>query len=659
MGQILARHGPLRLSAPTPLTEVTTALVADSSYEIGGSVTLDSFCCIPSPPSLQLNPFVVAKLATYINLAQQVLSTLSGHVAGNLSNNATDAGFNNSTVSATGFGSVTDFSSLVALLFSLGALRDWLKLIVFGGVLETLRRLAFSLYYKAINSFWITAHFDENDSSYDWMMVWLSKQPAWTQAREVQISTRSFGLNTSAIMVAGEEDDNNLSMLSSRKLAYLPSASLTYSMWYHHRYMLITRVQAQTGYYGQKEETLQISILTRSHRVLNELLLEAKKDYMAAEESSISIYVSDINNNWRHVASRPKRNINSIILDPGISELLVDDARDFLESKTWYAARGIPFRRGYLLYGAPGSGKTSIISSIAGELGLDVYIISLSRAGLDDSSLSELISNLPEKCVALMEDIDAAFTQSLNRDAVQSTVADDDGKPPPPGVTPPPSTSRLSLSGLLNALDGVGAQEGRILYATTNKYSALDEALIRPGRLDLHIEFKLASRYQARKLFYSFYLPSDETSAKKDEEGEKNEKDEKDKDSDSGYNSNADDDADSTPSEPEPVAPAADKPVFFGTSHRQQAPKLRRKQVAKLAERFAEAIPERELSMAALQGYLMTHKIRPHHAVTEAKAWVETERAARLRKQQQAQQQAAASSAPTDPPATANSDSDS
>jgi chaperone BCS1 len=103
-------------------------------------------------------------------------------------------------------------------------------------------------------------------------------------------------------------------------------------------------------------------------------------------------------------------------LDPGIKDLLINDARDFLGSKSWYAARGIPFRRGYLLvsflnlwlalsftildvfqYGAPGSGKTSIIHSLAGELGLDVYIVSLARTGLDDTRLNELISDLPGK----------------------------------------------------------------------------------------------------------------------------------------------------------------------------------------------------------------------------------------------------------------------
>jgi chaperone BCS1 len=49
------------------------------------------------------------------------------------------------------------------------------------------------------------------------------------------------------------------------------------------------------------------------------------------------------------VASRPKRPLCSIVLDPGIKDLLIDDAREFLESKTWYNERGIPFRRGYLL----------------------------------------------------------------------------------------------------------------------------------------------------------------------------------------------------------------------------------------------------------------------------------------------------------------------
>jgi len=97
------------------------------------------------------------------------------------------------------------------------------------------------------------------------------------------------------------------------------------------------------------------SILSFDLCILNELLIDAKRTYKAAEEQSISIYVSDpsgrFGGSWRHIASRPKRPLHSIVLDPGIKDLLVNDAKDFLESKSWYSARGIPFRRGYLLVG--------------------------------------------------------------------------------------------------------------------------------------------------------------------------------------------------------------------------------------------------------------------------------------------------------------------
>ena len=108
--------------------------------------------------------------------------------------------------------------------------------------------------------------------------------------------------------------------------------------------------------------------------------------------------------------------MKSIILDPGVIELVLNDAKDFLASKEWYAERGIPHRRGYLLYGAPGAGKTSLIHSIAGELNLDVYILSLTRLGMDDASLNSTISELPEECIVLIEDIDAAFHQGIKRD---------------------------------------------------------------------------------------------------------------------------------------------------------------------------------------------------------------------------------------------------
>ncbi|ETW78673.1 AAA+-type ATPase [Heterobasidion irregulare TC 32-1] len=314
-----------------------------------------------------------------------------------------------------------------------------------------------------------------------------------------------------------------------------------------------------------------------------------------------------------------------------------------MRSKKWYADRGIPFRRGYLLYGAPGSGKTSIIHSLAGELGLDIYVISLSTAGLDDTGLNSLISALPEQCIALMEDIDAAFTHGLTRETVGTELEDprdaekrkerlDDpdgsgGKDAQRDRKQGADSTRITLSGLLNALDGVSAQEGRLLFATTNRYSALDPALTRPGRMDLHVEFMLASRYQAKEMFKRFYVPEDE------KEGEDAD-DVDEKGSDSGYSSSSKkEDSTGGPdlidlsvdlSSSTPAAPAAAVPPnYTGLMHSTRAPTLSKRQIERLATQFADTLPDREFSMASLQGYLMSYKIRPVQAVDDVARWVE------------------------------------
>ena len=222
-----------------------------------------------------------------------------------------------------------------------------------------------------------------------------------------------------------------------------------------------------------------------------------------------------------------------------------------------------------------------------------------------------------------MEDIDAAFSQTLNR---ESEDEEDPKKKKDEHKPPPPTTSRITLSGLLNALDGVAAQEGRILFATTNKYNSLDPALCRPGRMDLHIEFKLASKYQAQELYRCFYIPDADEQDEKEKEKDTTEKPTKDKTaSDSGYSS-ADEKHASLPS-PSDTVPRSEPVKLGASSHRHRGPKLSADQVGELSAKFAEVIPEREFSMASLQGYLMGYKIRPHDAIMDAPAWIERERA--------------------------------
>jgi chaperone BCS1 len=184
---------------------------------------------------------------------------------------------------------------------------------------------------------------------------------------------------------------------------------------------------------------------------------------------------------------RRKRPLQSVILDKGIKERIVDDVKDFLKRQEWYVDRGIPYRRGYLLYGPPGSGKSSFIQALAGELDFGVAIINLSERGMTDDKLAHLLTKLPPRTILLLEDADAAFR---NRRQV-----DEEGY----------SGGTVTFSGLLNAMDGVAAGEERISFLTTNHIDRLDGALIRPGRVDMTVRIGEATRHQAAEMWDRFY----------------------------------------------------------------------------------------------------------------------------------------------------------
>ena len=182
----------------------------------------------------------------------------------------------------------------------------------------------------------------------------------------------------------------------------------------------------------------------------------------------------------------------------------------------WYSVRGIPYRRGYLFNGPPGTSKTSLSFTLAGIFRLSIYCVSLSEVGLTETGLSYLFNSLPERCVVLLEDIDSAgirrqnapTTKKSDKDAVVSittsdTVAtgvegtDTGGKKTEPPVATEdvtPNHSSISLAGLLNIIDGAASHE-------VNTASANFNVLTRPGRIDFRIGFTLATRGQIREIF--------------------------------------------------------------------------------------------------------------------------------------------------------------
>ena len=237
---------------------------------------------------------------------------------------------------------------------------------------------------------------------------------------------------------------------------------------------------------GSPWETVTLTTLYRDRGIFSEMLKEAQEAALKMQEGKTVIYTSMMTE-WRPFGKpRLRRSLDSVILDHGIKEKITSDVKDFLSSGQWYRDRGIPYRRGYLLHGPPGSGKSSFIYALAGELEYNICLLNLSERGLTDDRLNHLLTNIPDRSIMLLEDIDAAF---VGRDQTDEKAY----------------RSNVTFSGLLNALDGVASAEERIIFMTTNHEERLDPALIRPGRVDMKELLGDASDYQIKEMFLRFY----------------------------------------------------------------------------------------------------------------------------------------------------------
>ncbi|KAH9913547.1 P-loop containing nucleoside triphosphate hydrolase protein [Epithele typhae] len=527
--------------------------------------------------------------------------------------------------------------ALLLALLHLSAVQDWLKIFLVGVLIQSLRGWLQDLWDWLSGCIWVYENLDADDDCGLWLQYWLSKNQRFLNARMLDVSTRNVPGMEAPVMLGLMDPYQERGRNKSRTPAFFPSVGTTYTLFYKCRYMTVSRSRLnESPWQVGGSSKLHIRMLALSHEPLRELFHEAKKLYLASRQHRISIYTSD-GDFWRLMSTQPKRSIDSIFLDENTKEELLEDAEDFLcqDTKDWYTRIGIPRRRGYLLHGAPGSGKTSLVHAAASELELDIYLLPLTRYGMDDSLLMQSILQLPEHCIVLIEDIDAIFHHGMRRDIddpeqLAAALAAGHALPPPPPASAHSAqqqpASRVSLSGLLNVLDGIGAQEGRIVFATTNDFHALDVALRRAGRFDKHIEFTLASEHQAAELFKRFYglLSSDADDARErsEEERERTPKPSRKNTADAPTETALLLDAAVLPVESHSssaLAPALNE--NGGPKRRARPPRLAQAELARLAATFARGVQGGRFTVATLQGYLLENKARPDEAANRAAAW--------------------------------------
>jgi chaperone BCS1 len=247
------------------------------------------------------------------------------------------------------------------------------------------------------------------------------------------------------------------------------------------RLMWMTR-ELQVG--AAVVEKIRLSILGRDKRPLEALVEAAMAHRIERELNRIAIYVpSPYNNEWTRARLGNNRKLDSVVLKDGQREAITSDLERFFASRERYETLGIPWRRGYLLYGPPGTGKTSLVTALASELSLNVCVLSLASPNVTDEKIGNLLGSVPRRSVILIEDVDAFFQHRGKADAAV----------------------KVSYSGFINALDGVAAHEGSVVFLTTNHPELIDEAAIRSGRVDFRMELGLCDRGQLERMFLKFF----------------------------------------------------------------------------------------------------------------------------------------------------------
>jgi chaperone BCS1 len=359
-------------------------------------------------------------------------------------------------------------------------------LLMFTGSLVALaRRTPGQMYGWCKSRFTRTVTIENNDPLFDYVTYWLDSQERFKRSRFLRATTR-----------LSLHDDSNVPCPIGSAPSKKPPLRVFFSPSSGRHFFRRDGVWIAIGKGGEakqptggssgpgerqigfrKEESYTFECFGKGDGQALRDLIQEIVEFGTEETEGIRLYFSSWGH-WNSNGYSRMRPLATVVLPAGTAEAAMSDMREFRSSESWYRDLGIPWHKGYLFHGLPGTGKTSLAAALAGELEMDIYLLNLSGSGMNDESLQRLMSDVRPGCMVILEDIDCTVP---DRDAVATS-------------------NRVTLSGLLNCLDGIMSREGCIIVMTTNRRESLDDALVRPGRVDFEMEFGYAEDDQKRRL---------------------------------------------------------------------------------------------------------------------------------------------------------------
>lgn len=362
-----------------------------------------------------------------------------------------------------------------------------LLLMVIGGISVWLRAVPEQLWQWIVGQTTMVITVKDDDAAFVWVKEWFLDQGFVSRVRRVDLDTT----------------------MRNERIALIPAPGRHW-FWYCGRPFMVwfSRTENTRERTGRRVESLTFRTLGRNRAVLERFVSDILSSHMRRQGLQSYLYV--YNDGWDYVEGYSPRLLESVILEAGEKELLIQDIAQFRTVKQRYAQLGIPYHRGYLFYGPPGTGKTSLVSALAAHFGLSIYTINL--VDFNDRSLTTAVDQVPAHSILLLEDIDCMLPTHTR--GAPNSPSGEDGTTTSGKQKNPTAFNGVTLSGLLNVLDGFHAPSGVLFVMTTNHVEKLDKALLRPGRIDYKLYLGEATDDQKLELYRRFFPSSSELEAR-------------------------------------------------------------------------------------------------------------------------------------------------
>ncbi len=345
-----------------------------------------------------------------------------------------------------------------------------LLLMAIGSIVATLRSIPTKIWNWIVHQTTVTLAITDDQKAYGWIKLWLESQRIMKRTRHMDVYNKG-----------------------ADKYAVIPAPGHHW-MLYRGRILSvnITRTDEKKtmGNYSftARSESLIFKTIGRKQDIFRTLMDDVFRQFVKAEEKKPELYAWGSWGEWLQIHAFQPRKIDTVILPEEDKSKIIQDIVDFKAKKEWYAEMGIPYRKGFLFYGPPGTGKTSLVAGLASFFNANIYILKL--ADMSNASLTQAAKDVEPNSFLIIEDVDGIKSSHSRTSKKETSKAEKSG---------------VTLSGLLNVLDGLLSPYGAIFILTTNHKENLDAALIRPGRVDLQLNITYADEKQKQTLYSRFF----------------------------------------------------------------------------------------------------------------------------------------------------------